>query len=193
MTQWLVHVYLLNLLVQTLTRPELGHLWTEPISVEITSFSLRGASYALFFWYLRSVWRAESVEHVSLDLRVMSWGPTSGIELVHLKLQEWCNDSSLCSGDSTVVYILPIQSAHLFFFSSLFLRERASMSGGGAENPMRDSNPQTARSWPELKSDAQLTEPPRCPCTSLFKHTLFNHLRVGYGSILILLRTKINY
>ena len=25
------------------------------------------------------------------------------------------------------------------------------------------SNPQTARSWPELKSDAQLTEPPRRP------------------------------
>ena len=28
-------------------------------------------------------------------------------------------------------------------------------------------NPQTAGSWPELKSDAQLTEPPRCPSKAL--------------------------
>ena len=33
-----------------------------------------------------------------------------------------------------------------------------------AWSPMRGSNSQTRRSWPELKSDAQLTEPPRHPC-----------------------------
>ena len=31
--------------------------------------------------------------------------------------------------------------------------------------PTQGSNPQTARSWPELKSDAQPTEPPRAPFT----------------------------
>ena len=53
------------------------------------------------------------------------------------------------------------------------------MSGGGAEreedrgskagsaltaqSPMKGSNPRTANSWPEPKSDAQQTEPPRRP------------------------------
>ena len=32
-----------------------------------------------------------------------------------------------------------------------------------AQSSMRGSNSQTARSWPELKSDTQLTKPPRCP------------------------------
>ena len=33
-----------------------------------------------------------------------------------------------------------------------------------AQSPTRGSNPPTARSWPELKSDASPTEPPRRPC-----------------------------
>ena len=37
-----------------------------------------------------------------------------------------------------------------------------------AQSPMRGSNPQTVRSWPEPKSDAQLTEPPRRPYVYLF-------------------------
>ena len=32
-----------------------------------------------------------------------------------------------------------------------------------AQNPIWGSNPQTMGSWPEQMSDAQLTEPPRCP------------------------------
>ena len=32
-----------------------------------------------------------------------------------------------------------------------------------AQSPTLDSNPQTVKSWPELKSDAQPTEPPRRP------------------------------
>ena len=32
-----------------------------------------------------------------------------------------------------------------------------------AQSPTRGSNSWTVRSWPELKSDAQPTEPPRCP------------------------------
>ena len=39
-----------------------------------------------------------------------------------------------------------------------------------AQSLMRGLNPQTVRSWPELKSDAQPTEPPRRPkdvCVSL--------------------------
>ena len=35
-----------------------------------------------------------------------------------------------------------------------------------AQSPMRGSNSRTARSWPEPKSDAQLTEPPRRPSSS---------------------------
>ena len=68
------------------------------------------------------------------------------------------------------------------FYIYLFLRdrERQSTSRGGAErdtqnpkqvpgselsaqSPMQVSNPWTVRSWPELKSDAQLTETPRHP------------------------------
>ena len=37
-----------------------------------------------------------------------------------------------------------------------------------AQSPTRGSNPPTVRSWPELKSDAQPTEPPRCPETRSF-------------------------
>ena len=67
-------------------------------------------------------------------------------------------------------------------FVFIFERQRQSTSGGGAESkretqnpkrapgsepsaqsPTRGSNPQTARSWPEPMSDAQLTEPPRRP------------------------------
>ena len=65
-------------------------------------------------------------------------------------------------------------------------RDRALMGGGteeeketqnlkqtpgskmSAQSPTQGSNPQTMRSWPELKMDAQLIEPPRCPCPSLF-------------------------
>ena len=64
----------------------------------------------------------------------------------------------------------------------LFLRERASMctqagqeqregdrgfkvgSALTAASPMWGLNSQTARLWPERRSDAQPTELPRCPC-----------------------------
>ena len=83
------------------------------------------------------------------------------------------------------------QTHHYFFFNFfffftfyLFLRNRVrqSVSGGGAEREgdriwsslqalskqsaqslMRGLNPQTVRSWPEPKSDAQPTEPPKRP------------------------------
>ena len=61
----------------------------------------------------------------------------------------------------------------------IYCGQRQSMSRGGAErqgdteskagsklsaqSPTWGSNSQTARSWPEPKSDAQLTEPPRHP------------------------------
>ena len=43
--------------------------------------------------------------------------------------------------------------------------ERESQAGSAlsAWSPMQGSNPRTVRSWPELKSEAQPTEPPRCP------------------------------
>ena len=43
-----------------------------------------------------------------------------------------------------------------------------------AQSPMRGCTSQTARSWPEQKSDALLTEPPRCPSPSYF---YFTHLK----------------
>ena len=47
-----------------------------------------------------------------------------------------------------------------------------------AQSPTRYSNPQTVRSRPELKLDAQLTEPPRSPSISVvFVRTKKNHRR----------------
>ena len=57
----------------------------------------------------------------------------------------------------------------------LFLRDREGVGQGqreetqapgsklSAQSPMRGSNSQTVRSWPEAKSVAQLTEPPMYP------------------------------
>ena len=42
-----------------------------------------------------------------------------------------------------------------------------------AQSPTRGSNSWTLRSWPELKSDAQPTEPPRRPCYDLFLTEIF--------------------
>ena len=66
----------------------------------------------------------------------------------------------------------------------LFVFERNSMSEGGAQtegekgseagfvltavSPIGGLNSWTLRSWPELKLEAQLTEPPRCPYPSFF-------------------------
>ena len=48
-----------------------------------------------------------------------------------------------------------------------------------AQNPMWGSNSRTVRSWPELKSDAQLTEPPRCPkSVENFKLTINKQLDI---------------
>ena len=41
--------------------------------------------------------------------------------------------------------------------------KQASGSELSAQSLMRGSNPRTMRSRPELKSDAEPTEPPRCP------------------------------
>ena len=43
--------------------------------------------------------------------------------------------------------------------------KQAPGSGLSAQSPMRGSNSQAVRPWPEPKSDAQLTEPPRRPST----------------------------
>ena len=77
-------------------------------------------------------------------------------------------------------------SGCIFFlkFTYLFLREREHMSWRGAEregyteseagsrqsvqSPTQGSNPGTAKSWPEPKSDAQPTEPSRHPSKYIF-------------------------
>ena len=58
----------------------------------------------------------------------------------------------------------------IFFNVYLFLRERETQNGKqvpgsklSAQSPTRGSKPWTERSWPELKLDAQPTEPPRRP------------------------------
>ena len=82
----------------------------------------------------------------------------------------------------------PLPFLILIFFMFIFERERdrqsqqgrgkeratqngkqAPGSGLSAQSPVGGSNPQTVRSWLELKLDAQPTEPPRCPCISYFK------------------------
>ena len=42
-----------------------------------------------------------------------------------------------------------------------------------AQSPMWGSNSRTVRSLPELKADAQPTEPPRCPLCTFFVLTYF--------------------
>ena len=50
-----------------------------------------------------------------------------------------------------------------------------------AQSPMRGSNSQTVRSWPEPKSDAQPTEPPRRPTTWHFKKLNSHFLSKKYN------------
>ena len=52
--------------------------------------------------------------------------------------------------------------------------KQAPGSEPSAQSPMQGSNPWTARLWPELKSDAQPTEPPRrpSPCITLTPQSL---------------------
>ena len=51
-------------------------------------------------------------------------------------------------------------------------RKQAPGSEPSAQSPTRGSNSRTARSWPEPKSDAQPTEPPRRP---------YFHIFIGYS------------
>ena len=60
--------------------------------------------------------------------------------------------------------------------------ERESQAGSelSAWTLMRGSNPQTGRPWLELKSDAQVTLPPRCPSVYVFlRHR--DRVRMGEG------------
>ena len=52
--------------------------------------------------------------------------------------------------------------------------KQASGSELSAQSPMRGSNSWTARSRLELKSDAQPTEPPRCPDPNLFQEGFYH-------------------
>ena len=124
-------------------------------------------------------WRAQSVECVTLDLGVVSWSPTLGVE-------------------TTLKKSLKFFLMFIYFWEREWERERESMSRGRAERdwdteskagfrfwavstepnvglePMR----RVVRSWPELKSDTQPTEPPRRSYLkkSLKLLTLYNHL-----------------
>ena len=90
-----------------------------------------------------------------------------------------------------VIFIkIPVTFKKIFFNVYLFLRERQSRSGGGAERE-GDTESEAGyrlwavstgnmRSWPELKLDTHPTEPPRChpaPAMAFFtgieKTTLF--------------------
>ena len=57
-----------------------------------------------------------------------------------------------------------------------------------AQSPMLGSNPWTVRSWPELKLDAQLTEPPRRLTFPNFQRTL--KTQIFMWKHLIFLRTQ---
>ena len=123
----------------------------------------------------------------SKQLGACMWG-------VALWLWLSCRDSLSFSQSANlgVWFELPVCFLSFFFFFFnfnvyLFLRERESTSGGGSEregdteseeqtagpepsaqSPMRGSNSQTVRSWPELKPDAQPTGPPRRPNLYVF-------------------------
>ena len=54
--------------------------------------------------------------------------------------------------------------------------KQASGSELSAQSPTRDSSSQTVRSWPEPKSDAQPTEPPRLPYLNIFIYSIYTHI-----------------
>ena len=61
--------------------------------------------------------------------------------------------------------------------------KQAPGSEPSAQSPTWGSNSQTVRSGPELKSDAQQTEPPRCPWGNvLFQERVFDKLRDNFRS-----------
>ena len=93
--------------------------------------------------------------------------------------------SSVRTGTKSVCYAMCLEDlekclAYDRLFKNIFLefiyfreRERENLkqepgSKLSAQSLMWDLNPWTMRSWPELKSDAYLTEPPRRPRPSLF-------------------------
>ena len=123
--------------------------------------------------------------NIPLSAFFFGWVWKCATTIVSLSLQLWC-----CSRFQWVKFIInfftqyPIILIECFFFnvySFLKDRERQSTSRGGAETegdteseagsrlwavntePERGARThETMRSWPELKSDAQPTESPRC-------------------------------
>ena len=100
----------------------------------------------------------------------------------------WVEICQLKETDRVAKSIRPRCMLYLFVFKCLFILE--STSGGGteregdrgsevaaltAESPVKVLNSQTLRSWPEPKSDAQPSEPLRCPK----KHTLKTQIPWG--------------
>lgn len=88
----------------------------------------------------------------------------------------------------------PMPLAPVFVFKISFIYSTESTAGGAAgrgkgksrlsveHEPDIGLDPRTQGSWPQLKADAQRTEPPRCPLTPVFNNAelaisqMWNHL-----------------
>ena len=130
-------------------------------------------------------------------LRAISPEPDAGLELTDREIVTWAE-----AGRSTD---WATQAPHFFFNVYFWQRERErererAWAGRGrergrqnlkqargselsAQSPMPGLNSQTARSWPELKPVAELTEPPRHPLI-MFLFLLYSFKWVSRSSTL---------
>ena len=118
----------------------------------------------------------DTESEASSRLWAVSTEPDAGLELTDCKIMTWAEVG--CLTDWATQAPLNYFFKHLFIFETE--RDRAWAGEGqreretqnskqtpgselSAQSPMWGSNPRTARSWPEPKSAAQPTEPPRHP------------------------------
>ena len=124
-----------------------------------------------------------------------------GLQLRNLRSRvrcsaNWANQAPLRWYLVSIRYIFYLKKK---FYIYLFLRDRERVWVGegqreketqnlkqdpgsevSAQSPTRGSNSQAVRSWPEPKSDAQLTEPPRCPRIYIFAYVFFHTLCLSF-------------
>ena len=123
-------------------------------------------------------------DRIQSRLHTVSMEPDSGLELT----KPWDQESERLTYWATQVPLsFLLFKKKIFFNIYSFLRDRAQAEVGqrekeratqspkqapgsepSAQSPPRGSNSQAVRSWPEPKSDAQLTEPPRRPSRRSF-------------------------
>ena len=144
-------------------------------------------------------------------LWAVSTEPDAGLELTDREIMTWAEVRRLTDRATQAPPLLFLFKECLFL-CYLFLRERECVWTGkeqreresqnlkqapgsepSAQSRTRGSNSRTVRSWPEPKSDAQLTEPPRRPKTIWFYITRTAHISLHKDSTFLHLFFKFMY